>query len=149
MKDNNQEDLKKLIYRGQIYIDDPVDSYSKHTLLHDAVIMNRTELFEFLVSQGANLMVRDANGYTPMLKAASLGRNEMVRRLVEAGVDPRHKDPYGNTPRDKAALYNKYELTKYLREMEAKAAAGELKLVNWKDPERMRRSGRYITKFDY
>ncbi len=143
------EDLKKLIYRGQTMIDDPVDSFSKHALIHDAVIMNRTEFFDFLVAQGANLMVRDANGYTPMLKAASLGRTDMVKKMIEAGVDPRHKDPYGNSPRDKATLYNKYELIKYLREMELKAEAGELNLIDWNNPERIRRSGRYRTVFEY
>jgi ankyrin repeat protein len=41
-------------------------------------------------------MVRDANGYTPLLKAASLGRLTMVKKLVEEKhVDPRHIDPYG------------------------------------------------------
>jgi ankyrin repeat protein len=36
-------------------------------------------------------MVRDMNGYTPLLKAASLGRFDMVRKLIEkGGVDPRH-----------------------------------------------------------
>ena len=48
-------------------------------------------------------MVRDANGYTPLLKAASLCRSDMVKYLVDKkGVDPRHTDPYGNTPREKA-----------------------------------------------
>ena len=75
VKENNTEDLKKLLYKGLLEIDDPIDSYSLHTLIHDAVIMNREEMFDFLLSQGANLMVRDANGYTPLLKAASLGRN--------------------------------------------------------------------------
>ena len=109
-----------------------------HALIHDAVIMNREELFDFLLSQGANLMVRDANGYTPLLKAASLGRNEMVKKMIDKGVDPRHKDPYGNTARDKAALYNKYELQRYLGEMESKANRGELSLTNWKAPEMIR-----------
>ena len=149
IKNNDTDDLKKLIFRGLIEIDDPVDSFSKHALIHDAVIMNREEFFEFLVNQGANLMVRDVNGYTPLLKAASLGRTSMVKRLVEAGVDPRHMDPYGNTSRDKATLYNKYELVRYLKEMEHKANQGELKLVDWKAPEKLRRSGRYITMFDY
>jgi ankyrin repeat protein len=114
VKENMTDDLKKLIFKGILEIDEPIDSYSKHTLLHDAVILNREELFDFLLAQGANLMVRDVNGYTPLLKAAALGRYEMVRKLIEHGVDPRHKDPYGNTAKDKAALYNKYELTKYL-----------------------------------
>jgi hypothetical protein len=49
VKDNQLEDLKKLVYKGMIEIDDPIDSYSKHTLLHDAVTMNRQAMFDFLV----------------------------------------------------------------------------------------------------
>ena len=71
-------------------------------------------------------MVRDANGYTPLLKAAALGRNDMVKKMIDKGVDPRHKDPSGNTARDKASLYNKYELQRYLGQMEGKANRGEL-----------------------
>ena len=104
VKENNTEDLKKLIYKGLLEIDDPIDSYSLHSLIHDAVIMNREELFDFLLSQGANLMVRDANGYTPLLKAAALGRNDMVKKMIEKGVDPRHKDPFANTATDKASM---------------------------------------------
>lgn len=143
------EAVKKMVYMGSIEIDDPIDSGAKHTLLHDAVIMDRVELFDFLLAQGANLMVRDMNGYTPLLKAAALGRYEMVRKMIEHGVDPRHTDPYGNTARDKAVLYSRYELQRYLHQMEDQANKGELKLVNWKDPERLHRSGRYITRFDY
>ena len=56
-------------------------------------------------------MARDANGYTPLLKAASLGRLKMVKTLVEkASVDPRHTDPYGHTSRQKAQLYNKTDV---------------------------------------
>lgn len=76
--------------------------------------MNRQELFDFLLLQGANPMVRDANGYTPLLKAAALGRVQMVKQLIEAGVDPRHIDPYGNTSREKAELYQFNEVADYL-----------------------------------
>ena len=68
-------------------------------------------------------MVRDTNGYTPLLKAAALGRMEMVKALVEVcGVDPRHVDPYGVTPREKAVLYLRHDVAEYLQEMERKAA---------------------------
>jgi hypothetical protein len=50
VKDNMIEDLKKLVWKGQVELDDPIDSFSKHTLLHDAVIMNRQEIFDFLVN---------------------------------------------------------------------------------------------------
>ena len=106
VKGNELDDLKSLVFREMIAVDEPVDIYSKHTLLHDAIIMNREELFYFMLNQGANPMVRDANGYTPLLKSASLCRNDMVKHLIEKrGVDPRHVDPYGNTPREKALLY--------------------------------------------
>ena len=73
-------------------------------------------------------MVRDQNGYTPMLKAASLGRYEMVKTLVEEfGVDPRHIDPYGNTCREKAELYQHNEIVEYLLNKESMAKRGEFK----------------------
>lgn len=77
------EEIKKRIITGMIYIDDPIDKYSKHTLLHDAVMMDRVELVKFLLLNGANPMVRDANGYTPLLKAAALGREPIVKILIE------------------------------------------------------------------
>ena len=83
IKANEMDDLKSLIFREMISIDDPIDIYSKHTILHDAVIMNREQLFYFALQQGANPMVRDANGYTPLLKAAALCRLDMVSHLVE------------------------------------------------------------------
>ena len=74
-------------------------------------------------------MVRDANGYTPLLKAAALCRSDMVQYLVEKkGVDPRHTDPFGNTPREKAQLYQCDDLAEYLRKMELKARNNELKV---------------------
>ena len=94
-KNKNLADIKAAIFNGTQRLDDVIDFYSGHTLLHDAVIMNNEELFEFLVKQGANLNVRDVNGYTPMLKAASIGRTEMVKTLLDNGVNPRHKDPFG------------------------------------------------------
>jgi ankyrin repeat protein len=40
-------------------------------------------------------MVKDCNGYTPLLKAASLNRVDMVKALIEVGADPTHTDEYG------------------------------------------------------
>ena len=59
IKEGNTNEVKKAIFKGLWEIDDPLDVYSKHTLLHDAVIMDRQEVFDFLLQQGANLMVRD------------------------------------------------------------------------------------------
>ena len=67
---------------------------------------------------------------------------------MENGVDPRHIDPYGNTPRDKAILYSRYEIIDYLKEAEERANRGELKLVDWTNPERIRRSGMNLSIFE-
>lgn len=77
LKNNEIEELKKAIYSDIIFIDDPLDLYSKHTMLHDAVILGRFDIFELLLKAGANPMVRDALGYTPLLKAASIGDLKM------------------------------------------------------------------------
>ena len=75
-------------------------------------------------------MVRDRNGYTPLLKAASIGYTDMVKALVEAGVDPRHSDPYGNTPLDKAKLYDNKEIVNYLEEIVQKVEKQEENIKN-------------------
>lgn len=49
VKNYDLDGLKKMVFKGLIEIDDPIDDYAKHTLLHDAVIMNREELFDFLL----------------------------------------------------------------------------------------------------
>ena len=45
VKEYDLDELKKLLYSDQFMIDDPIDYYAKHTLLHDAVVMNREDLF--------------------------------------------------------------------------------------------------------
>jgi len=47
IKTRDVEELKKLVFTGIHQIDDPVDMYSKHTILHDAVMLDIPELFEF------------------------------------------------------------------------------------------------------
>ena len=72
-----------MLFTSKILIDDPICMYSAHTLLHDAIILNREELFDFLLNQGANPNIEDTHGYTPLLKAASIGRLKMVKALIE------------------------------------------------------------------
>ena len=62
VKNGETQEIKKLIFKDLIQVDEPICWHSKHTLLHDAVVLNRTELFYFLLAHGANPMVRDANG---------------------------------------------------------------------------------------
>ncbi len=79
-------------------------------------------------------MVRDANGQTPMLKAAALNRLDMVKTMIEkAQCDPRHVDPYGVSPREKAQLYQNTEMIDYLSAMEKQAKSGEFRPKEWSE----------------
>ena len=49
IKTNDFEEIKTMIFTGASLVDDPIDFYSCHTLLHDAVIMNREDVFAFLI----------------------------------------------------------------------------------------------------
>lgn len=72
----------------------------------EAVVLNRKDIFAFLLSQQPHLMLRDHLGQTVLHKAASLGRLEMVKQLIEeGGVDPSHTDPWGTTAKNKAKLH--------------------------------------------
>eukprot|EP00741_Cyanophora_paradoxa_P010529 tig00000158_g10181.t1 len=45
-------------------------------------------VIRYLLSRGASLEARDAEGYTPILKAAACGHGPAVVALAEAGADP-------------------------------------------------------------
>ena len=49
VKANELDEIKSVVFKEVILIDDPIDIYSKHTLLHDAVVLNREQLFYFLL----------------------------------------------------------------------------------------------------
>ena len=49
VKDDEVSEIKRLIFSNLHEIDEPIDMFSKHTMLHDAVAFNREELFYFLI----------------------------------------------------------------------------------------------------
>ena len=156
-------ELKSYVLGGKWLIDEIVNPTAMTTLLHESVTTYNEEAFDFLLSQNANWMARDHNGYTPLLKAASIGHLYMTKQLVEVwGVDPRHKDPYGNTSLDKAKLFENYKVVKYLKEVTKKIEDQEKALeegveipeselvnqVDWTNATLYHR-GRYRTFIDY
>jgi ankyrin repeat protein len=58
---------------------------------------------KFLVEEcGAEVDIRDANGYTALHHAASRGDNELVVYLVEKGADVKARSRKGQTTADMA-----------------------------------------------
>jgi len=61
VKNKDIQTVKHLLFTGECKIDDPIDFYSQHTILHDAVILNRVDIFDFVINSSANLDIRDMN----------------------------------------------------------------------------------------
>ena len=70
---------------------------------HRHVPDNWLPAVRFLVEEcGADVNLRDANGYTPLHHAAARGDNELVRYLVDKGADVRAVSRKGQTTADMA-----------------------------------------------
>ena len=68
------------------------------TPVHFAALAGHMECIEYLASQGADLMARDANGATPLFYAVWGRQPGSVRKLLQLGAEPHHKDFEHNTP---------------------------------------------------
>mmetsp|Transcript_9397 Transcript_9397/g.18050 ORF Transcript_9397/g.18050 Transcript_9397/m.18050 type:complete len:183 (-) Transcript_9397:1691-2239(-) len=120
VKRNDLKEIQDKVFGGAWKVDDCVSINNMTTMLHEAVVMDRYDIFTFLLRQGANPNLRDRNGMTPLLKAASLGRTNFVYALLQHGVNPNQRDPYGNTPLTKARLHEEWEVVDLLMKLEVK-----------------------------
>ena len=73
--------------------------------LFEAVVAGDVSKAKSLVQGGANVNEADAEGVTPLMRAAGIGNVEMVNALVTAGADVKAVDQKGWTPLF-FALYN-------------------------------------------
>jgi len=87
-----------------------------HTPLHDMAYDASVKVFEFLVSQGADVNAKNKNGETPFHVAARKNENvEVFEFFVSQGADVNVKDEHGMTPLHIAARWNEnVEIVKFL-----------------------------------
>jgi hypothetical protein len=72
--------------------------------LHDAVVWNPHEV-PYLIRSGADVNLKDANGYTPLHFAAQEQSVEITRLLLDAGAKVDERDHHGNTPLSNAVFH--------------------------------------------
>jgi uncharacterized protein len=71
--------------------------------LHACIALSQdTETVRLLISQGANVNMEQAGGYTPLHQAAAAGLAELTQILLEAGANPSCLCHQGKTPADYA-----------------------------------------------
>jgi ankyrin repeat protein len=73
--------MKDHLMKGDLTCDDIVNAMSGHTIVHEAIILNRKDMFKLCVVYGgksksytANWNTPDMFGATPLMKASGLGR---------------------------------------------------------------------------
>jgi len=111
-------------------VDQPCD-FNRWTALHAAAHKGHVEIAEFLLKQGANVSVKDKDGYTPLhntadsflkgfpRKRTEADRNRIAILLLKYGARVNATIDHGETPLHKAALANNVALVQLLLENDA------------------------------
>ncbi|KAJ8878078.1 hypothetical protein PR048_022542 [Dryococelus australis] len=71
-------------------------------------------IVNLLVSQGADVNMRDYTGYTPLMVAAQRGHLDVVKALVEAGANTTLRHSLGGNALEEAQVMNNAEVVEYL-----------------------------------
>ena len=91
------------------------DGAPDRTPLHFACEDNVPEIIDFLVSYGADINARDADGYTPLHTAACHGKLEALKKLVELSADVSLVSRCGMNAVQLAVLNEEKEMEDFLK----------------------------------
>lgn len=78
---------------------------SGHTILHEAIVLDRREHFKLCEVYGADWDKADLNGVTPLMKAVALNRIYYVQKLIKLGADQTLRDNRGMSAADYGQFY--------------------------------------------
>lgn len=108
------ETVKMLLEKNPELINDNSGT-GKRTPLHCAIMGKQNDIVRFLLTQHADINIKDARGTSPLNYASSLGLKDIVMLLIENGVDVKNdKDNTGGTPFLHAVFQENYEIAKIL-----------------------------------
>eukprot|EP01016_Furgasonia_blochmanni_P024655 TRINITY_DN2661_c0_g1_i5.p1 TRINITY_DN2661_c0_g1~~TRINITY_DN2661_c0_g1_i5.p1 ORF type:complete len:199 (+),score=26.98 TRINITY_DN2661_c0_g1_i5:150-746(+) len=117
VKENRIKTVKDLFLNRSLHPNDIIVLGSDHNVLHEAIILNKREIFRLCLLYGADPNKPDSLGTPPILKAAALGRLEMIKDLLAKGADPLFVDKKGKTALDKAILFEQFETVEFLEDL--------------------------------
>jgi len=118
--------VKSLIEQGAA-VDEACD-FNRWTALHAAAHKGHFQIAEYLIKHGANVNVKDEDGYTPLHNTAhsflkgsppkrtEADRNRIAALLLEYGATVNATINHGETPLHEAALTNNIGLVQLLLE---------------------------------
>ena len=82
--------------------------------INQATQFGHKAIIELLISKGADVNVKDIQGFTPLHRVAFDGHVKMAELLIEKGAELNVKNGWHSTPLVEAALGNQLELVKLL-----------------------------------
>ena len=75
------------------------------TLLIHAAFYSRISVVEYLLINGADVLVRDKNGFTALHAAVNAQNYEIIEKLLLKGAPVNSKDNFGNIPLMRASQF--------------------------------------------
>ena len=81
-----------------------------------AAFLNKREVFDFLLSNGGDLSVKDNDGRTVLHHASVRGDITIIEKCLSYGLDIESKDNDGKTALDLAACSGSLDAFRFLRE---------------------------------
>lgn len=86
------------------------------TALFNAIIKLRLPMVESLLKQGIDVNVRNSEGMTPLMAAASTGHKDLVKCLLRKGADVHAINNLGETANEVALRYGHQEVATMLQD---------------------------------
>src|SRR5260370_35869359 len=96
----------------------------RNTPVQAALLTGQVEVARMLVTKGADVNFKQAEGFTALHEAAQLGSEELVELLVSAGAEVNAKGGDGRTPLDVAIKAKKLAVADLLRRHGAQPGKG-------------------------
>ena len=89
----NIEVMEKLLALGDDV--NQINSYTKDSVLHQAAILNNTDMIAFLLKNRANIDIQDGRGFTPLQHCAMKFNPsfDAAKLLIESGADVNYGQP--------------------------------------------------------